>query len=80
MVELCRRGDRSVGQIAKGVDLTEAAVRLWINQAAVDTGERDGPTSSEREELAALRRENRGLREDVDIVKSATAFLARETR
>ncbi|WP_405970584.1 transposase [Streptomyces sp. NBC_00988] len=76
IVELCRRGDRSVGQIAKDFDLTETAVRLWVSQAEVDAGERDGLTSSEREELAALRRENRRLREDVEVLKRATAFFA----
>lgn len=60
IVELCRRDDRSVGQIAKDFDLTEIWVRLWGSQAEVDAGERDGLTSSEREELAALQRENRG--------------------
>ncbi|MEW1569291.1 transposase [Streptomyces sp. NPDC093509] len=58
IVELCRRGDRSVGQIAKDFDLTETAVRLWVSQAEVDAGERDGLASSEREELAALRWES----------------------
>ncbi|MFF7987779.1 transposase [Streptomyces sp. NPDC007901] len=76
IVELCRRGDRSVGQIAKDFDLTETAVRLWVSRAEVDAGERDGLTSSEREELAALRRENRRLREDVEVLKRATAFFA----
>ncbi|OUC97777.1 transposase [Streptosporangium minutum] len=76
---MCRRGDRSVGQVAKDFDLTETAVRDWIRQAEVDTGRRDGLTSSEREELAALRRENRRLREDVGILKRATAFST-ETR
>jgi transposase len=71
IVELCRRGDRSVGQIARDFDLTETAVRLWVSQAEVDAGERDGLTSSEREELAALRRENRRLREDVEVLKRA---------
>jgi transposase len=52
IVELCRRGDRSVGQIAKDFDLTETAVRLWVTQAQVDAGEREGLTSGEREELA----------------------------
>jgi hypothetical protein len=61
---------------AKDFDLTETAVRLWVSQAEVDAGERDGLTSSEREELAALRRENRCLREDIDILKRATAFFA----
>src|SRR5882757_3983319 len=59
IVELCRRGDRSVGQIAKDFDLTETAVWLWVSQAEVDAGERDGLTSSEREELAVLRWEKR---------------------
>ncbi|MCL7382435.1 IS3 family transposase [Streptomyces sp. 35G-GA-8] len=77
IVELCRRGDRSVGQIAKDFDLTETAVRLWISQAEVDAGERDGLTSGEREELATLRRENRPLREDVEVLKRATAFFAK---
>ncbi|MBD9703617.1 hypothetical protein IHE56_16330 [Streptomyces sp. ID01-12c] len=55
-------------------------MRLWGSQAEVNAGERDGLSSSEREELAALRRENRRLREDVDILKRATAFFPKETR
>ncbi|WP_392892429.1 transposase [Streptomyces sp. LN699] len=45
-VEVCRRGDRSVGQVAKGFDLTEAAVRDWVRQAQVDAGEREGRRNS----------------------------------
>ncbi|MFK4101259.1 hypothetical protein ACI2L1_14510 [Streptomyces sp. NPDC019531] len=55
-------------------------MRLWVSQAEVDAGDRDGLTGSEREELAALRRENRRLREDVDILRRATAVFAKETR
>ncbi|MFB9210115.1 transposase [Nonomuraea spiralis] len=80
IVELCQRGDRLVGQVAKDFDLTETAVRQWIRQAEVDAGQRDGLTSSERQELEALRRENWRLREDVDVLKRATAFFAEETR
>ncbi|WP_393059890.1 transposase [Streptomyces sp. LN549] len=80
IVGLCRRGDRSVGQVARDFELTETAVRDWVKQAEVDAGERNGLTSSERGELAALRRENRRLREDVDVLKRATAFFAKETR
>ena len=81
IVELCRRGDRSVGQVAKDFDLTETAVREWVKQADLDSGARtDGLTTDERAELAALRRENRRLREDVEILKRATAFFAQETR
>jgi transposase len=81
IVELCRRGDRTVGQVAQDFDLTETAVRAWVRQADLDAGNRsDGLTSAEREELAHLRRENRRLREDVEVLKRATAFFAKETR
>ena len=82
IVELCQRGDRSVGQVAKDFDLTETAVRQWLNQAERDAGTRadGGLTTSEKDELAQLRRENRRLREDVDILKRATAFFVKETR
>ncbi|MGW3608226.1 transposase [Micromonospora sp. NPDC005161] len=81
IVAVCRRGDRTVGQVAKDFDLTETAVRDWVKQAGLDVGTRsDGLTTAERDELAQLRRENRRLREDVDILKRATAFFAKETR
>ena len=80
IVELCQRGDRSVGQVARDFDLTETAVREWVRQAEVDQGQRPGLTSAERDELAQLRRENRRLREDVEILRRATAFFAKETR
>ena len=75
IVEACGRGDRSVGQVARDFDLTETAVRAWVKQADIDAGRLDGLTSAEREELAQLRRENRQLREDVGILKRATAFM-----
>src|SRR5437762_5279971 len=82
IVELCQRGDRSIGQVARELDLTETAVRAWVRQAERDAGSRGdgGLTSTERQELAALRRENRRLREDVEILKRATSFFAKETR
>ena len=82
IIELCQRGDRSVGQVARDFDLTETAVREWVKQAERDAGtsEDGGLTSAERKELVELRRENRRLREDVEILKRATAFSAKETR
>jgi transposase len=82
IVGLCQQGDRSVGQVAKDFDLTETAVREWVRQAERDAGARSdgGLTSTEQQELARLRRENRQLREDVEILKRATAFFAQETR
>src|SRR5215469_15112155 len=82
IVELFRQGDRSVGQVAKDFDLTETAVREWVKQAGRDAGTVSGGglTSTEKQELAQLRRENRRLREDVEILKRAAAFFAQETR
>jgi transposase len=81
IVELCQRGDRSIGQVARDFDLTETAVREWVRQAERDAGTGDGGlTSAERQELAVLRRENRRLRGDVEILRRATAFFAKETR
>ena len=80
IVEACRRGDRSLGQVARDFDLTETAVRSWFKQAEIDSGKADGLTTEERQELARLRRENRRLQADVDLLKRATAFFAQETR
>jgi transposase len=81
IVAACARGDRTIGQVAKDFDLTETAVRAWVKQAELDAGTRDdGLTSDERAELSRLRRENRRLAEDVEILKRATAFFAKETR
>ena len=80
IVELCQRGDRSIGQVARDFELTETAVREWVRQAEIDSGSRPGLSTDEREELARLRAENRRLRGDVEILKRATAFFAKETR
>jgi transposase len=70
------------GQVARDFDLTETAVRERVKQAERDAGTSGdgGLTSDERRELAELRKENRRLRDDVDILKRATAFFAKETR
>ena len=75
-----RRGERSLPAICRELDLSETAVRRWVGQAAVDAGERDGLTTEEREELRRLRRENKILREERDILKRAATFFAMETR
>ena len=80
VVALYRTTDKSVTELAKELDLTASAVDRWVKQAAVDAGNREGLTSAEREELGNLRKENRILREERDILKRATAFFAKETR
>ncbi len=80
IVDRCRAGDRSIAEVARDFDLTESAVRRWVAQAEIDAGERPGLTGKEREELSRLRRENKRLQSDVDLLKRATAFFAKETR
>jgi transposase len=82
IVQLCQRGDRSIGQVARDFDLTETAVREWVRRAERDAETRSdgGLTSAERQELSALRREHQRLRGDVEILKRATAFFAKQTR
>jgi transposase len=66
--------------VSRDLGLTETAVRRWVAQAEIDAGHRDGLTTAEREELSRLRKENRVLREERDILKRATIFFAAETR
>lgn len=78
-LELVRPGDRPLAQIARELGIAESGLRRWVAQDARDRGERrDGPTSAEREELRALRRENARLKQEKEIVRKAAAFFARE--
>jgi transposase len=80
VVALCRTSGKTIAQVARDLGLTVTAVRRWVAQAEIDAGQREGLTTAEREELTRLRRENRVLREERDILKRATVFFARETR
>ncbi len=80
VVALCQTSGKSIREISRDLDLTESSVRRWVAQTEIDAGQRAGLTSSEREELTRLRKENRILREERDILKRATAFFAKETR
>ena len=80
-VKLVRNGGRSIGQVAKDLDLTETALRDWVRRAQIEAGE--GPpgalTQAEREELVKLRRENKRLQMEREILKKAAAFFAKES-
>jgi transposase len=74
------RSGRSPKELAAEFDPSEQAIRNWVAQAERDEGKRqDGLTSVEREELTRLRRENRRLREEQEILAKAAAWFARET-
>ena len=80
-VRLTQVGDRSIAKVAEDLDLTETSLREWVKRAEVDAG-RGAPealTTSEREELARLRRENKTLRMEREILKQAATFFAKES-
>ncbi|SRR5689334_5194850 len=79
-VRLVRESGKSIGTVARELDLTESALRNWVQQAEVDAGRgaRGALTTDERAELAQLRRDVKRLRMERDILKKATAFFAKE--
>ena len=80
-VRLVLEEGKTVGAVARELDLTESVLRQWIERARADrSGGRTGLTTAEREELARLRKENRILAEERDILKKATAFFAKQSR
>lgn len=78
VVQLVLNGQMTVPEICKKHGLYDSSVYTWVRQAKVDMGQ--GPpgalTTAEKEELAALRRENRELRRERDFLKSAAAYFA----
>ena len=79
MVELVRAG-RTPGELSKEFEPSEPTIRSWVAQADRDEGLRaDGLTTQERKELARLRRENKQLRIEREILSKAAAWFARET-
>jgi transposase len=78
MVELVRAG-RSPDDLAREFEPTAQSIRNWAAQAGRDEGGGDGLTTAEREELNRLRRENRQLKLERDILSKAAAWFARET-
>ncbi len=77
---LARTSGKPHAQVARELGMTGETLRQWLKQAELDEGKRsDGLTSAEQEELRRLRRENRILREEREILKKAAAFFAQET-
>jgi transposase-like protein len=71
-------GDKIV-DVAERLGIGEGTLGNWVRQARIDRGERAGMTTSEREELVELRRENARLRMERDLLKRATAFWVKES-
>jgi transposase len=71
---------KTLAEVARDLDLTPSALSGWVRRARADRdGGKSGLTTEERAELAQLRKENRQLRVERDILKKAAAFFAKET-
>lgn len=77
-VQLARLREKPVAEIAKELRISESCLRRWMDVADVDDGRRPGLTSDERAELVKLRREKRVLEMEIEILKRASAYFARE--
>ena len=77
-VTLIRSGQRTLAEASESLGVSQQTLRNWLTIEAVDAGEVEGVTSEEREELRRLRRENRVLREEREILKKAAAFFVKE--
>ncbi len=79
-VQLARSSspEKSIRQLSYELGIADQTLRNWVKQAEIDRGKREGLTTEEREELRRLRRENRILREEREILKKAAAFFAKE--
>ena len=78
-VELARTSGKPIAQVARDLGVSGQTLHTWIKQADVDAGRREGLSTEEREELRRLRRENRILVQEREILKKAAAFFARES-
>lgn len=79
-VQLLKTSDRSISQLAKELGCSVQSLRNWSKQVEVDEGQRGGLSNDEREELRRLRKENRILAEEREILKKAAAFFVAENK
>jgi transposase len=77
-IGLARLKERPIAEVAKSLGISESCLRNWLVQADRDEGRREGLTSDERKELAALRRDKRRLEVENEILRRAAAYFARE--
>jgi len=79
VVAVARRGDLTVTEVAADFDISPESVRRWVRQADIDDGVKDGLTSAEQADVVRLRRENRRLEMENEILRRAAAYFAKDT-
>ncbi len=77
-VDLVRESEESVSAVARRLGISSSGLRRWVAQAEIDEGHKPGLTTEERQELTKLRKENRVLRMERDLLSRAAAFFAQE--
>ncbi len=77
-VRLMRSSEKPLVQISRELEVSEQTLRNWRKQEEIDTGEREGLTTEEREELGRLRRKVKVLQQEKEVLRKATVFFARE--
>jgi transposase len=77
-VDLARLREKPIAQIAADLGISDSCLRNWVHQADIDEGKREGLSSDERAELVRLRRELRVKEMEIEILKRASAYFARE--
>jgi transposase len=77
-VELARLREKPIAQIARDLGIAESGLRRWMKQADIDEGKQEGLSTDEHAELVQLRRDKRVLEMEIEILKRASAYFARE--
>ena len=78
VVALARKGEMTREEIAHDFGISTSSIKRWLEQADIDDGVTDGVTTSEQNELVQLRRRNRRLEQEVEILRRATAYFAKD--
>lgn len=79
-VKLARSSEKPLSELARDLGVSTATLHNWLKQQHIDAGKRHGLTTDEREELRRLRKENKVLKEEREVLRKATAFFATEEK